>query len=109
LRERSKSCLRHRNVVRHEHADAPYPVALLRPRHEGPRHRAPEPCDELPPPHPSSREAALSIAYPSWGCMSGLEVEVRRSFLQRGRPVLARCRPARAPRYVRNWRKLTLR
>ena len=35
---------------------------------------------------------ALSIAYRSWGCMSGLEAEVCRSFLQRGRPVLARCR-----------------
>src|SRR6516165_783534 len=28
-------------------------------------------------------------------------------FLQRGRPVLARCRPARATRYVRNRRKQT--
>jgi hypothetical protein len=64
----------------HEHADAPHAVALLRARRQRPRRRAPEPCNELPPPHPSSPEAALSIAYRSWGCMSGLEAEVRRSF-----------------------------
>ena len=36
-------------VARHEHADAPHAVALLRPRHHRPRRRAPEPRDELPP------------------------------------------------------------
>jgi NB-ARC domain len=38
-------------VARHEHADAPHTVALLRPRHERPRRRASEPRDELPPSH----------------------------------------------------------
>src|SRR6516164_7330970 len=35
-----------------EHADAPHALALLRPRHEWPRHRrAAEQCDELAPLH----------------------------------------------------------
>jgi hypothetical protein len=51
LRERGVAKLRHRIVfvVRHEHADASHAVALLRPRHHRPRHRAAEPRDELPP------------------------------------------------------------
>jgi hypothetical protein len=35
-------------VERHEHADAPHAVGLLRPRHQWPRHRTSEPADELP-------------------------------------------------------------
>jgi hypothetical protein len=35
-------------VARHEHADPPHAVALLRTRHQRPRRRAPEPSDELP-------------------------------------------------------------
>jgi hypothetical protein len=35
-------------IARHEHADAPHSVGLLRPRRERPRRRAPEPCDERP-------------------------------------------------------------
>jgi hypothetical protein len=38
-------------VAQHEHADPPHPVALLRPRRYRQRRRAPEPRDELPPPH----------------------------------------------------------
>jgi hypothetical protein len=38
-------------VKRHEHADAPHPVALLRPCHHRPRRRAPEERDELAPPN----------------------------------------------------------
>jgi hypothetical protein len=34
-----------------KHADAPNAVGLLRPRHERPCCRAPEPCDKRPPPH----------------------------------------------------------
>jgi len=37
----------------------PHPVVLLRPRRERPRCRAPQPRDELPPPHPSSPEADM--------------------------------------------------
>jgi hypothetical protein len=42
LRERRVATLPLRIVfvVRHEHADAPHPLALLRPRRERPRHRA---------------------------------------------------------------------
>jgi hypothetical protein len=36
-------------VARHEHADAPHAVALLRARRERPRRRAAERCDEFPP------------------------------------------------------------
>jgi hypothetical protein len=35
-------------VARHEHADAPDTVALLRPHHERPRNRTPETRDERP-------------------------------------------------------------
>ena len=35
----------------HEHADAPHPLTLLRPRRERPRRRAAEQRDELPPSH----------------------------------------------------------
>ena len=34
-------------VKRHEHADAPHAVSLLRPRHHRPRRRASEPRDEF--------------------------------------------------------------
>jgi hypothetical protein len=49
-------------------------------------------CDELPPFHLRSPDAGVRIAYRSWGCMSGLEVEVYRSFLQRERRFLATVR-----------------
>ena len=39
-------------VVWHERADTPHAFALLRPRRKGPRRCTPEPCNELPPPHP---------------------------------------------------------
>jgi hypothetical protein len=44
-------------VVRHEHADPPHAVTLLRSRHHRPRRRARKPRDELSPSHghPSSR------------------------------------------------------
>src|SRR5262249_33988938 len=45
-------------VPRHEHADAPYAVALLRARHHRPRRRAPEPRDELSPPDHSITSSA---------------------------------------------------
>jgi hypothetical protein len=79
LRESGEASLPHGIVfvARHEHADAPHAVALLRRlshvckrtamekaddrcrsllgvRHHRPRRRAPEPCDEFPPPHPRS-------------------------------------------------------
>src|SRR5262249_15124421 len=38
-------------VERHEHADAPYAVALLRTRRERPRRRTPEPHDKVAPSH----------------------------------------------------------
>src|SRR5262249_19013405 len=53
LQERQQACL-HFRIVRtavHEHADAPHPLALLRPCDEGPRHRTAEQHDELAPPH----------------------------------------------------------
>jgi hypothetical protein len=37
---------------RHEHADAPHPIRLLRPRNHPPRRRTAKSRDELPPPHP---------------------------------------------------------
>jgi hypothetical protein len=63
----------------HHHGDPPHSFRLLRVRRERPRRRA-EPRDELPSTHPLSPEAALSIAYRSWGCKSGLEVEVLPNF-----------------------------
>jgi hypothetical protein len=45
---------------RHEHADAPYAVALLCPRRERPRHRASEPCNELAPFHSITSSARAS-------------------------------------------------
>jgi len=38
-------------VAPRKYADAPHPVALLRPHHHRPRRRAPEHRDELPPSH----------------------------------------------------------
>src|SRR5262249_58409312 len=51
LRERRDARLDVRIVFvePHEHADAPYAVALLRPRRERPRRRAAEPSDEFAP------------------------------------------------------------
>jgi hypothetical protein len=47
-------------VVWHEHADAPYAVALLCPRRERPSRRAPEPCNELPALHSITSSAVAS-------------------------------------------------
>ena len=54
LRERKDASLRNEIVfvVRHEHADAPHAVALLRSRHHRPGRRATQTRDELPPSHP---------------------------------------------------------
>jgi hypothetical protein len=51
LRERRNESLRQRIVFveRHEHADAPHPPALLRPRRERPCCRAAERSDEFAP------------------------------------------------------------
>jgi pimeloyl-ACP methyl ester carboxylesterase len=49
----------------------------------------PSPRDELTPPHRSSPEDADWAAYRGQGRMSGLEANISRSFLQRGRRVLA--------------------
>src|SRR6516162_4027501 len=46
-------------VIRHEHADTPYAVALLRPRRERPRRRAAEERDELAPPKANAHLALL--------------------------------------------------
>jgi hypothetical protein len=53
LRERGDARLIHGIVfvARHEDADAPDAVALLRPRHHRSRRRTPERCDERPAPH----------------------------------------------------------
>src|SRR5262249_3922674 len=53
LHERRVARLHHRIVfvVRHEHADAPYALALLRTSRERPCRRAAEPSNELPPSH----------------------------------------------------------
>src|SRR5262245_10490155 len=42
----------------HEHADAPHPLALLRPRHSWPRRRAANERDELAPPNHSITSSA---------------------------------------------------
>jgi hypothetical protein len=47
-------------VARHEHAHAPHPLGLLRPRDHRPRRRAPEPRDELPPSDHSITSSARS-------------------------------------------------
>ena len=62
LRERSNASLRHGVVfvARHEHADAPHAVALLRPRREGPYRRAAEERDELAPPILSITSSAMA-------------------------------------------------
>jgi hypothetical protein len=61
LRERRDISLPHRIVFeRHEHADPPYAVALLRPRRQRPSHRAAEPCNKFAPPHLQS--SSLKIA-----------------------------------------------
>jgi hypothetical protein len=61
LRERREAKLRQRIVFvgRHERADAPHPLALLRPRREGPSCPA-EPCNELPPSHLQSSRFKIS-------------------------------------------------
>src|SRR5262245_65312531 len=51
-------------VQRHQHADAPYPLALLRVRHIWPRRRRPaEQRDEVPPPHHSITSSALNSSF----------------------------------------------
>ena len=61
LRERGEPGLSLRIVfvARHQHADPPHAVGLLRARRQRPRRRAPKPRDELPPPHPSCLRAAV--------------------------------------------------
>jgi hypothetical protein len=53
LRERGDATLPLKIVFvkRHEHADAPHAVALLRPRHYRQCRRTPEARDEFPAPH----------------------------------------------------------
>src|SRR5262249_19644851 len=68
-------------VARHEHADAPNPLGLLRPRPHRPRRRASEPCDEFPSPHPCSPRL-IGGAYRVAGCketgyIAGLVIEPR--------------------------------
>jgi hypothetical protein len=62
LRERGDERLRQGIVfvARHEHADAPHAVALLRPRREGPYRRAAEERDELAPPILSITSSAMA-------------------------------------------------
>src|SRR5262249_41729020 len=62
LRERRDESLRHRIifVVRHEHADAPYALSLLRARRERVHRRAAEERDERAPVH-SITSSARSI------------------------------------------------
>jgi hypothetical protein len=56
LRERRDASLHHGIVfvARHEHADAPYAVALLRARRERPRRRAAESSDDFAPSKPNA-------------------------------------------------------
>ena len=70
LRERREARLPQRIVfvARHEHADAPHPVALLRPGHHRPHRRAPEPRDKFAPSHQPS-PAAGSTIYHGLACM----------------------------------------
>jgi hypothetical protein len=42
-------------VERHQHTDTPQTCGLLCPHRERPRHRAPKPCNQLPPTHQSSQ------------------------------------------------------
>jgi hypothetical protein len=56
-------------VARHEHADAPHPVSLLRTRYKRLYRRAPEPCDEFPPSHspsPALFGAEPTLAEDAW-------------------------------------------
>src|SRR5262245_31959644 len=54
-----------------EHADAPHPLGLLRPRRERPRGgRAADERDELTPPHVEHGSLTLRVAYSvAWGCL----------------------------------------
>src|SRR5262249_55531748 len=60
--ERPHAGLRFRIVrsIRHQHADPPHPVALLRAHRERPRRRAAEQRDELAPPHSITSSAMAS-------------------------------------------------
>jgi hypothetical protein len=83
LRERryAKLPLRIGFIVRHERADAAYPLWLLRARRERPRRRAAEQCDELAPskanPHlPLLSEGSLSRQNSmAQGCGANLQDE----------------------------------
>jgi hypothetical protein len=77
-----------KDVLGGGHADPPHTLALLRARHRWPRHSAAQPRDEFPPSHQRSPTAG-STAYRGRGRMSGLEAKFLRSFLQRGRRVVA--------------------
>jgi hypothetical protein len=79
-------------VVRHEHADPPHAVALLCPRHHGPRRRARQSRDELPPSHLSSPRliggAYRGAGCKGTGCVTGC-VAVYRWFGRRSTPACA--------------------
>jgi hypothetical protein len=88
---------------------------LLRPHRQRPRHRTAEPCDELPSPHRSSSRPLHWQPIPARGAgeratswlAADLAMEPRGRLLRCMSPFVAHCRPARAPRYVGNWRKQT--
>src|SRR5262245_39206905 len=68
LQEGSEPCLVMRIVRRcgEEHADAPHPLALLRPRRERPRDRAGKQGDELAPSHSITSSASASSLSGIW-------------------------------------------
>jgi hypothetical protein len=65
---------------RHQHADAPHAVALLRARRERPRHRAAESSDEFA---PSKANAHLPLPSP-WDAIRIARPGVRSLPLRRG-------------------------
>ena len=64
LREPGEPTLSHRIVfiARHQHADPPHAVALLRPRRERPRRRAADRRDEIPSSHGVASYSITSVA-----------------------------------------------
>src|SRR5262245_36603667 len=69
LQERSEAGLPYRIVgeCRQEHADAPYPLALLRVRHERPYRRAADQRDELASPHVCSPQPRTTLYHTGEG------------------------------------------
>src|SRR5262249_21547371 len=98
LRERREVSLRHGIVyiARHEHADAPYAVALLRPRRKGPRRRPTEPSDEFA---PSKENAHLALRASQWikPAGAGQQVTGRRPRFERRRGRGSPTEPVGAP------------